>query len=105
MFEAGVRLLDTVAHDAIGGYSVRVGIQESVSASVPLRFVESYWDVFTQYGTVNTVRASTVDEVFDRIDNGSVDWGLTLEKPRNRRLGYEEVGHFELAFLLFYAPL
>lgn len=98
MFEAGVRFLDTVSDNSIGGYSVRVGIQETISASVPIHFVSRYWDLFAQYGTVNTIRAPSADEVFNRIDNGSFDWALTLERPRHRKVEWAEVDSFEIAF-------
>lgn len=98
MFEAGVRFLDTVAFNSIGGYSVRVGIQETISASVPINFVSRYWDLFAQYGTVNTIRAPSADDVFNHVNNGTFDWALTLEKPKHRKVEWAEVDSFEVAF-------
>jgi DNA-binding transcriptional LysR family regulator len=98
MFMAGARFLDTVSHNSIGGYSIRVGIQETISASVPAAFVSQYWDDFAQYGTVNTARSPSADDAFEAIQNGFLDWALTLEKPRRRNLAYLEVDTFELAF-------
>ena len=69
MFEVGGRFLDTVSLDSIGGYTVRVGIQETFSASVGIDFLSQYWDLFAPFGTVNAVR-----EV--RFENRKVCFGL-----------------------------
>ena len=99
MFEAGFRFLDTVSHHSIGGYPVRIGVQESVASSVSIEFLMSYWDYYTAYGTVNTTRCLYVEDLFENLLNGRFDWALTLEPPRHKQLASVEVGVFDFSFV------
>ena len=98
IFEAGGRFLDTVSPESIGGYSVRVGIQESLSASVGIDFLNQYWDLFAPYGTVNNIREVFFESLIEKIIQGHFDWGISFEKPLSPRLNYKEVSAIDLVF-------
>jgi len=98
MFEAGGRFLDTVSSDSIGGYSARVGVHESLSASVGLGFINQYWDMFAPFGIVNTIREVLFETMVEKLIQGQFDWCISFVKPRSTRLEYQEVASSELVF-------
>ena len=98
MFAAGVRFLDKVSLNPIGGYSARVGVQETISAAVALNFLYKYEELFTPFGTVNPHRETDAETLFFKVLRGELDWGITIEQPRHSRLEYQEIGSFDLAF-------
>ena len=98
MFDVGGRFLDTISHNSIGGYTVRVAIQDSISASVAVNFVSQYWDIYASYGTVNTLREVFADRLIERVLTNEVDWAVSLQRPRSLRVNYGEIGAFEIVF-------
>ena len=98
MFDVGGRFLDTISYNSIGGYGVRVAIQDSTSATVAAAFVSQYWDLYAPYGTVNTIREVFPDRLMEKVLTNEVDWGVSLEKPKSLKLNYEEIGSFEILF-------
>ena len=98
MFAAGVRYLDRVSPNPIGGYSARVGVQETISAAVALDFLYKYEEVFTPFGTVNPHRETSAEELWQKILRSELDWGISVEAPRHSRLEYREIGSFDVAF-------
>ena len=98
MFDVGGRFLDTISNNSIGGYAVRVAIQDSISASVSASFVSQYWDLYAPYGTINTLREVFPHRLMERVLTNEVDWGVSLEKPKSLRLSYGEIGSFEIVF-------
>ena len=98
MFDVGGRFLDTISNNSIGGYVVRVAIQDSICSNVSATFVSQYWDLYAPYGTINTLREVFPHRLMERILTNEVDWGVSLEKPKSLRLNYGEIGKFEIAF-------
>ncbi len=98
VFEAGSRLLDTVGTNDIGGYSVTVGIEETVSYSLATEFCSQYWDIYTPYGTVNTSRQYEHDQIVENILLGNLDWGISIKPPTRKSINYSRIGSFELLF-------
>ncbi|MEZ4741864.1 MAG: LysR family transcriptional regulator [Bdellovibrionota bacterium] len=98
MFEAGGKFLDTISPDSIGGYNVRVGIQETLAASIGIEFINQYWDLFAPYGTVSTVREVLFESLIEKLIQGHFDWGISFEQPRSQRLNFCEVASSELVF-------
>lgn len=98
MFEAGGRFLDTVSPESIGGYSVRVGIQETLSASVSIDFVNQYWDLFAPFGTVSTGREVLFETLVEKLIQGHFDWCVSFQRPRSQRLSCQEIAKSELVF-------
>jgi len=98
MFDVGGRFLDTISPNSIGGYAVRVGIQESISSSLAINFVSQYWDLYAPYGTVNTVREIYGERLTEKILTNECDWGITLEKPKSLKLNYGEIGSINIVF-------
>jgi DNA-binding transcriptional LysR family regulator len=98
MFESGLRFLDVVSPTAIGGYPVRVGIQETFAVGPAMEFLIQYFDSFSPFGTVNTYRETTSERLFERINNGEIDWAISLTQPTSPRLEYGRVSSSEISF-------
>ncbi|MCM2280961.1 MAG: LysR family transcriptional regulator [Bdellovibrionaceae bacterium] len=99
MFESGLRFLDVVSPTVIGGYPVRIGIQESFAAALALDFLMKYFDVYSPFGTVHTAREPIADRLIENIYTGVFDWGLTLTAPNSTRLEYGKIGSAEIVFV------
>lgn len=98
MFESGLRFLDVVSPTVIGGYPVRVGLQETFSAGPTMEFMIRYFDAYSPFGTINTYRESQPDRLIDRVYNGELDWGISLQAPTSPRLEYGKIGSAEIVF-------
>jgi DNA-binding transcriptional LysR family regulator len=98
MFESGLRFLDVVSPTVIGGYPVRIGVQESFSAGPALEFLQKYFDVYSPFGTVHTFRETMPDRLLDRLYSGELDWGISLQQPTSPRLEYGKIGSAEIVF-------
>lgn len=98
IFEAGSRLIDDMSPSDVGGYSVNVGIEETVSYSLATEFCSQYWDVYTKFGMVNTRRQYSHNQLIENLRTGVVDWGISLRTPSRKSLAYAPVGNFELVF-------
>ena len=98
IFEKGYKLLDHFTEDLVGGYPVTVGIEESISYDLASEFTSQYWDMYTQYGTVNTLRQSDDAVLVENLIQGNIDWGISLRKPKRKSIAYEEIGSFEVVF-------
>ncbi|MCR9204083.1 MAG: LysR family transcriptional regulator [Halobacteriovoraceae bacterium] len=98
IFEAGSRLIDDISSNDIGGYSVNVGIEETVSYSLATEFCSQYWDVYTMFGTVNTRRQYSHNQLIENLRTGNIDWGVSLRQPSKKNLDFAKIGNFELVF-------
>jgi len=98
MFESGLRFLDVVSPTEIGGYPVRIGIQETFSSSPVIDFMVRYFDVYLPFGTVNTFRETMPDRLVDRVYSGGLDWAISLVPPTSPRLEYGKIGSAEVVF-------
>jgi len=98
VFEAGSKLLDDLGTNDIGGYSVNVGIEETVSYSLATEFCSQYWDIYTPFGTVNTCRQYDHDQMVDNILTNNIDWGISTRPPTRKSIKYSRIGSFELIF-------
>jgi DNA-binding transcriptional LysR family regulator len=99
MFESGLRFLDVVSPTVIGGYPVRIGVQESFSGSIAFEFLMKYFDVYSPFGTVHTVRETFGERLLEAIHTGVLDWGLTLTPPNSARLEYGKIGAADIVFV------
>jgi len=98
MFESGLRFLDVVSPTVIGGYPVRIGVQETFSMGPVLEFLVKYFDAYSPFGTVNTFRETISDRLVDRVFNGELDWAISLQQPTSPRLEYGKMGSAEVVF-------
>ncbi len=98
MFESGLRFLDVVSPTEIGGYPVRIGVQETFSASPGFDFLLKYFDAYSPFGTVHTIRETLSDTVLEKIQGGDLDWGMTLSPPTSPRLEFGKIGSAEVVF-------
>lgn len=105
MFEAGRRFLDAVSPTAIGGYPVRVGLQESSAASFAIDFLVRYADSYAPFGVVNTVRESSGDRAIERLHEGAIDWAIVTGEPYFKGLERGRIGACEISFMASSAAL
>jgi LysR family transcriptional activator of nhaA len=98
IFEEGSKLLEHYSYDIVGGYSVSVGIEETITSELATEFASQYWDLYTQYGTVNTIRQFDDETLVDNLLQGNIDWGISLRRPNRKNLDYAEIGSFEIVF-------
>ena len=98
MFESGLRFLDVVSPTVIGGYPVRIGVQETFSNGAAIDFLMRYFDAYSPYGTVNTFRETNPDRLFDKVYNGDLDWAISLQQPTSPRIEFGRVGSAEIVF-------
>lgn len=98
MFESGLRFLDVVSPTVIGGYPVRIGVQETFSAGPAMEFLMRYFDTYSPFGTVHTVRETNADRLVDKVYNGELDWAISLQQPTSPRLEFGKVGAAEIVF-------
>lgn len=98
MFESGLRFLDVVSPTVIGGYPVRIGVQDSFSAGPAMEFLIRYFDAYSPFGTVNTFREANPDRLLDKVYNGELDWAISLQQPTSPRLEFGKVGSAEIVF-------
>jgi DNA-binding transcriptional LysR family regulator len=98
MFQSGLRFLDVVSPTVIGGYPVRIGMPESFSLGPAIEFLDRYFDLYSPFGTVHTVRETIADRLVDRVYEGELDWAISLEAPTSPRLEYGKIGSAEIVF-------
>lgn len=98
MFESGLRFLDVVSPTVIGGYPVRVGLQETFATCAAQEFLLRYFDAYAPFGTIHTYRETNSDRLVERIYNGELDWAIGLQQPVSPRLEFGKIGSAEVVF-------
>ena len=98
IFQEGNRILDKFSEDNIGGYSVSVGIEDTISSQLASEFASQYWDLFAPFGTTSTVRQPEAEVLIENVVSDQLDWGISLREPRRRVLASAEIGSFEIVF-------
>jgi LysR family transcriptional activator of nhaA len=98
MFESGLRFLDVVSPTVIGGYPVRIGVQESFASGLVDDFLLRYFDAYLPFGTLHTVRETHPERLLEHIFEGQLDWGLMQTVPLSPRLESGKVGSSEMVF-------
>jgi DNA-binding transcriptional LysR family regulator len=98
IFEEGNKLLEHYSQDTVGGYAVSIGIEETVSTDLSTEFASQYWDLYTQYGSVNTVKQVSHESLVDNLLQNNIDWGISVRKPKRRSVDFAEIGSFEIVF-------
>lgn len=98
IFDEGNKLLEHYSNDTIGGYAVSIGIEETISSSLATEFASQYWDLYTQYGSVNTLKQVSHESLVDNLMLKNIDWGISVRKPKRKSIDYAEIGSFEIVF-------
>jgi LysR family transcriptional activator of nhaA len=98
IFEEGNKLLEHYSVDTVGGYAVSIGIEETISTELSTEFASQYWDLYTQYGLVNTVKQVSHESLVDNLLQNNIDWGISVRKPKRKTVDYAEIGSFEIVF-------
>lgn len=101
MFEEGSKVLDEFSSSVVGGYPVNIGIEEGIAHDIAIEVSSQYWDLYANYGTVNTKNQSEHSVLIENISNDSIDWGISIRKPKRKTLKYEEVESFKINFYSF----
>jgi DNA-binding transcriptional LysR family regulator len=98
IFEEGNRLLEQFSDEIVGGYPVTIGIEETVTSDLSTEFSSQYWDLYTKYGTVNTVRQVGHEALVDSLVRGNIDWGISTRPPKRKSIEHAEIGSFDIVF-------
>ena len=98
MFESGLRFLDVVSPTVIGGYPVRIGVQDTFASGAEMDFLVRYFDAYSDFGTINSLRESNPDRLLDQVYNGDLDWAISLVQPTSSRIEFGKVGSTEIVF-------
>lgn len=98
IFETGRRLLDSISQNSIGGYPVRVGVQDTLSTFKALGFVSEYSDLYAPFGTVHTLRDYDPDRMVDSLLRGELDWAVLLNKPNAKSLVSKKIATINVSF-------
>ncbi|MEK7356474.1 MAG: LysR family transcriptional regulator, partial [Bdellovibrionota bacterium] len=98
MFESGLRFLDVVSPTEIGGYPVRIGVQETFSIGPAMEFLMRYFETYSPFGTLNTFRETVPERLVDKVYNGELDWAISLQQPTSPRLEFGKIGSAEIVF-------
>jgi DNA-binding transcriptional LysR family regulator len=98
IFEEGNRLLEQFSDEIVGGYPVTIGIEETVTSDLSTEFSSQYWDLYTKYGTVNTVRQVGHEALVDSLVRGNIDWGISTRAPKRKSIEHAEIGSFDIVF-------
>ncbi len=98
IFEMGKRLIDASIKKKVVGYSVRVGIQDSVLGKISINFLSHYWDIFKPYGSVNTQAFKSAETLFQNLINYQLDWVITVSPALEKEssLNCLEIGAFKV---------
>lgn len=98
IFETGRRLLDMLSTDSLGGYPVRIGVQDTLAELKTLNFIEQYADLYSKFGTVHTQRDGQSKRLLDNLSRAKLDWIITIEKPLAKNIDHALVNTFTLRF-------
>lgn len=98
IFENGHRVIDSISSQSLGGYAVRVGVQDSLLESLSLQFITEYNDLFAPYGTVHTIREADDKRLFNGLEKGEFDWIITSKPARSRKTDYEFIDKYKIEF-------
>ena len=98
IFEEGSKVLGHFSEDQVGGYSVSVGVVDSIADGIASEFISQYWDLFANYGTVNTIKQSEYGVLEENLALGNIDWGISLRSPKRKSLISQKIGSFDLIF-------
>tara|TARA_Y100000768_G_scaffold388943_1_gene389061 strand:+ start:37347 stop:38306 length:960 start_codon:yes stop_codon:yes gene_type:complete len=99
VFEEGSKLLENFSEQTVGGYPVQVGINSTLCFDLSEEFISQYWDLYTKYGTVNTQSFADHEILMHNLVRGTVDWGISTQKPRRKALLFSQIGEYEVEFV------
>ena len=98
IFEEGNKILEKYSEDAMGGYPVSIGIEDTITYDLASEFASQYWDLYTSFGVVNTLRHADFESIIENLQRGVIDWGISLQKPKNKQFSHAEIGSFEIVY-------
>lgn len=99
IFEIGMRLIDNLSHqNPLGGYPVKIGVQDSLSDLKGLQFISEYSDLYAPYGIVNTSRELHGNNLVKDLVEGKFDWILTTQKNNVKDVTYRKIGVYKIEF-------
>lgn len=96
IFSEGYRVLERFSSDEVGGYPVEVGVDSAIFSPLSASFIAAYWDLYTPYGVVNTIRQGDHDILIHNIVHETIDWGLSLAPSKRKSLTSRVIQLFRL---------
>lgn len=98
IFEEGSRILEKFSEDVVGGYPLKIGIEETISYDLAAEFASQYWDLYAPYGTMNTFKENDHELLIDNLILDNIDWGISSQRPKRKGLEYAKIGSFDIVF-------
>lgn len=99
VFEIGMRIIDNLSNqDPMGGYPVKIGVQDSLSDFKGLQFISEYSDLYAPFGIVNTSRELHGNNLVKDLMEGKFDWILTTQKANIKDVIYTKIGTYQIEF-------
>lgn len=99
VFEIGMRIIDNLSHqNPMGGYPVKIGVQDSLSDLKGLQFISEYSDLYAPFGVVNTSRELHGNNLIKDLVEGKFDWILTTQKANIKDVIYKKIGVYQIEF-------
>lgn len=77
---------------------MKIGIEDGIAHDIAIEISSLYWDLYANFGTVNTKNQSEHSVLVENILNDSIDWGISIRKPKRKTLKYEEIESFKINF-------
>lgn len=99
IFEIGMRLIDNLSHqNDIGGYPVKIGVQDSLSDLKGLEFISQYSDLYAPFGIVNTSRELHGNNLLKDLIEAKFDWILTTQKSNIKDVVFKKIDTYKIEF-------
>jgi len=98
IFSTGKKLLDSLNEESVGGYEVKVGVENPILSIVQIDFLMSYWDIYAPYGTVSTEKFHLSSDLKRELLSGTLDWTISFEPLLNENLETAKIGSANIVF-------
>lgn len=98
MFDTGLRLLDSLDYNDVGGYSVKVSIENHLENSSLDEFLVNYWDAYSSFGIVETKRSKNLAQTIYFLENDVTDLAITSTTLEDERFDKLKIGEFSYDF-------
>lgn len=77
IFEKGKRLVESVKPNDLAGYNVKLSIENHLESQSLYKFLNNYWDIYSDFGLVETKRSKNLSQSIHFLENDIVDMALT----------------------------
>jgi len=98
MFDKGKRLVDTLSHNEVAGYSVKVSLESHLENKSLNEFMRKYWKSYSSFGLVETRRSKNLSQSIYFLEHDVVDWMVTSSDLIDTRFEKIQIGEFDYSF-------